>query len=287
MAKSSGKSAAKGEKLEAGTAKKSENDLPVVAAPKLATTEAVPEAEVVKAEPSKADEPAPAATAIPSSAPTAAISTTPLPRFVLLAATVALVAAIGAFFGSVAALGVVRFFPADAALARTADVTNVSQAMKLELAELAAIKSNLDSATRSSNSQFVKLADRLDRVEHAQTEPATQLAHIATAVDRLDKQSAASSASPSPSQAAAAPETTGSIKPPEQPAEQKLTDRILDDWIVHDVRGGRALVESRYHGLFDVSAGSFLPGLGRVDSVKRQDGHWIVVTPRGIITSAR
>ena len=58
---------------------------------------------------------------------------------------------------------------------------------------------------------------------------------------------------------------------------------MLQDWIVHDVQNGRALVESRYGGLFAVSAGSVLPGIGRVDTIKRQDGHWLVLTGRGAI----
>jgi hypothetical protein len=83
-----------------------------------------------------------------------------------------------------------------------------------------------------------------------------------------------------PTQIAAA----DTVVPPELP---KLSDRILPDWIVHDVRNGHALVESRYGGLFAVSAGSVLPGIGRVDMIKRQDGHWLVLTARGTITSAR
>jgi hypothetical protein len=65
----------------------------------------------------------------------------------------------------------------------------------------------------------------------------------------------------------------------------KLNDRILPDWIVHDVQNGHALVESRYGGLFAVSTGSVLPGIGRVDMIKRQDGHWVVLTAGGTITS--
>ena len=43
--------------------------------------------------------------------------------------------------------------------------------------------------------------------------------------------------------------------------DPKITDRIVQDWLVQDVRGDRALVESRSGGLFDVGAGSVLPGL--------------------------
>ena len=53
---------------------------------------------------------------------------------------------------------------------------------------------------------------------------------------------------------------------------------------MQDVRRGHALVEHRYGALFTVSAGSVLPGLGLVEWVKRQDGQWVVVTARGLIT---
>ena len=56
---------------------------------------------------------------------------------------------------------------------------------------------------------------------------------------------------------------------------------------MQDVQSGRALVESRYGGIFDVGEGSTLPGVGRVDTIKRQDGQWIVLTARGTITSGR
>ena len=111
--------------------------------------------------------------------------------------------------------------------------------MKQQLAELATIKAGLDAASRSTTSQIAKIADRLDRLD--------QHASLAT-------------------------ETTGSIAtvsptPASAPAVEspKLTDRILPDWIVQDVRGGRALVQSRHGGFFDVGAGSVLPGVGRVE----------------------
>jgi hypothetical protein len=42
------------------------------------------------------------------------------------------------------------------------------------------------------------------------------------------------------------------------------------------------------HGdIYQVSTGAPLPGLGRVEQVKRQDGRWMVLTPKGIIVSLR
>jgi hypothetical protein len=91
----------------------------------------------------------------------------------------------------------------------------------------------------------------------------------------------------------AAPETTGSIAsaapaatpaPTGAPGDAKITDHILTDWVVEDVHGSRALVASRYGGEFLIGPGSVLPGVGRVDVVKRQDGQWVVLTAKGTIT---
>jgi hypothetical protein len=209
-------------------------------------------------------------------------------RFALLAASLAVAAAVGSFAGTHWMLGVGH--SADRAVGAKAEIAdaNTVQALKAQIAELNALKASLDASTRGSSAQIGKLADRLDRLEHAQAEPTAKLAHISDAIDRLEKRTAALPA--------AAPETTGSIatNPPPPPAAQaagaattdaKLPSNVLHEWVVQGVQNGRALVENRYGGMFDVAMGSILPGLGRVDAIKRQDGEWIVVTPRGLITS--
>ena len=207
-------------------------------------------------------------------------------RFALLAATIALAAGVGSFAGSFTASGIGHPAPeitGSTGNANTSDASAVLRALKAQVAELTAVKSSLDSAIRNANTQYSAISDRLDRVEHAATaantsaqisaQTSAQLAHIADAVDRLNKINAT-------------PETTGSIGPAAAvPAEPKLMDRIVEDWLVQDVRGDRALVENRSGGLFEVGAGSFLPGIGRVETVKRQDGQWVVVTARGLIVS--
>jgi hypothetical protein len=55
---------------------------------------------------------------------------------------------------------------------------------------------------------------------------------------------------------------------------------------VRDVRRGTALIEGRL-GMIEVDAGDVVPGLGRIDAIRKQDGRWVVVTARGLILSAR
>ena len=38
-------------------------------------------------------------------------------------------------------------------------------------------------------------------------------------------------------------------------------------------------------GIYEVYAGDFVPGLGRVDAIRRQDGRWVVVTSKGLIVA--
>jgi hypothetical protein len=202
-------------------------------------------------------------------------------RFAMLTASLAAAAALGSFAGSLSATGVAHFWPAGTPNATMA-AYNAPPAAKAELAELSGLKANVDGASRSANGQFAKLAERLDRIERAQAEPAAKLAHIAEAIDRLEKKSVMASVAP------AAPETTGSIagSPPAPPAEAKPPENVLREWIVQDVRGGRALVQNRYGAIFDVGAGSILPALGKVETIKRQDNQWVVVTAHGLILSA-
>jgi hypothetical protein len=172
---------------------------------------------------------------------------------------------------------------AAAAVPKTADrqdTRDLVQTLKAQLAELAALKASLDGANHTAGTQLTKISDRLDALERAQTDPSGKLARIADAVDKLEKR------------ASATPETTGAL-PASQPAAAATTPApdtnvagpVLKDWVVQEVRNGRALIESRYGAEFFVASGSVLPGLGTVQAVKRQNGEWVVVTTKGVITS--
>jgi hypothetical protein len=189
----------------------------------------------------------------------AAPSPTQSSRFLQLAATVAFIAAFSSFVGAVSGAGFAHLYYPTTAAGPNVQVSTDSTALQQMKAELAALKADVDSTMRGTNGQYSKIADRLDRLDQ----------HFASAdVTGSIASSTASSTAP-------------------EPTQPKIADRILQDWAVRDVQNGRALVESRYGGVFDVGAGSVLPGLGRIDSIKRQDGQWLVVTARGTITSGR
>jgi hypothetical protein len=89
-----------------------------------------------------------------------------------------------------------------------------------------------------------------------------------------------------------AKEVTGSIASPATatpvplPSPKPEVARLptLEGWVLRDVANGGALIEGR-RGIFEVYAGDPVPGLGRVDAIRRQDGRWVVVTSRGLIVA--
>jgi hypothetical protein len=211
-------------------------------------------------------------------------------RLSALAAVVALAALAGALGGALVTAGLTHFAAGDSAasgnLMLEASVARID-------ADILALKASVEHTTKMGMSQFNKTSDRLDKVEKAQAEPAAKLAKLSEAVDKLR---AAPPAAPTPVATApvAAKEVTGSIAPPAAaaatpvplPAPKPEVARLptVEGWVLRDVDNGYALIEGR-RGMFEVYAGDAIPGLGRVDAVRKQDGRWVVVTSKGLIVA--
>ncbi|MFD2183966.1 coiled-coil domain-containing protein [Rhodoplanes azumiensis] len=248
-----------------------------------------------------------------------------VPPYMKVAAVIAVATSFGALAGTFAATSfgpepaapIVRVTPPDDSALR-ATVADLQR-------DVAGLRTSLESATKTLQTQTAKLADRLERTEKAQAEPAQKLAKLGEAIDRLEKRTAQAgvqagatqtqgpgappstlqaqasaqqppAGQPGPSQptqihAAAPPAppasvavasadmTTASLGDPRPPAPP-----VVSGWVVRDVRRGIALIEGRY-GLVEVETGDTLPGLGRIESIRKQDGRWLVVTSRGVIVA--
>lgn len=191
-------------------------------------------------------------------------------RVVLLAATVAFAAAIGALAGSLATGG----FGASGNREAAAEAPLKTALDRMEQ-QLAALRSSVETSTQDMHARTLRIAERLDRNERAQAEPTQKLAKISDTLDRLERRNTQATQT-----AAASPDVTGAIGAP--PADAKKTTPIVSDWSLYQVRHGMALIEGRA-GLIQVEPGDMLPGLGRVDAIRKQDGRWVVVTSRGLI----
>ena len=196
-------------------------------------------------------------------------------RFTVLAASLALAAALGAMVGALVAYGLARPGAIPAIAGRTA--LEETQALKENVVqarvELAALKLSIDSANRNSGAQLTRISERIDRVEHSQAEPAAKLTKAVDALERLSRGEASSK------------DVTGSVVAAASGVNQSKPAAV-EGWVVRDVYRGTALIEGRM-GVIEVDQGDVVPGLGRVDAIRKQDGRWVVVTPKGLIMPAR
>jgi hypothetical protein len=181
----------------------------------------------------------------------------------LLAASVTFAAALGAIAGALATTGFSAPPPAQPDIA----AIEQNQAMQQSIAklgkEITTLKASLEQANKSAQTQIAKISERFD---HAAAEITGSIA-------------APQTTTPLP-----VPRPVPRVAAPEPPAPAR--EPVVSGWTIRDIRNGYVFVES--HGeIFLVQPGARLPGLGPVQSVKRQDGRWMVVTPRGIIVSMR
>ena len=235
-------------------------------------------------------------------------------RFALLAAGLTFAAALGAIAGTAGMAGLERLFvsapaapvhsaaapahPAAPTVAVRHDGSDEVRILRESVAQLksnvkalnenvAALRSTINLSTSAANSQFTKISEALDRVEKER----------AADRERADRECAADRERAERDRAerrvttlTPSPEPTGSV--PAAPAgaidpKAAIKTSVVEGWSLRKVYGSdSALVEGRY-GVVEIMPGDLVPGLGRIQEIKRQDGHWVVVTSRGLIVSSR
>ncbi|MDP3078138.1 MAG: hypothetical protein Q8N40_21155 [Bradyrhizobium sp.] len=210
-------------------------------------------------------------------------------RLSALAAVVALAAVAGALGGALATAGVMQF--AGGTSATSSNLVLEASVARID-ADILALKAGVEQTSKVGIVRDNKASDRLDRIEKAQAEPAAKLARLTEAVEKLK----AAQAAPVPVAAvpAAAKDITGSISPPATavaapvplPVPKPEVARLptVEGWVLREVAHGGALIEGR-QGIYEVYAGDPVPGLGRVDAIRKQDGRWVVVTSKGLVVA--
>jgi hypothetical protein len=267
-----GEAAATPESTPAAAPIKSE--LPEVESPSIspAVETPAPAVEPIKAETPVIEPAAVAASIVEPAAEVTSIASHPRfvlrprhKRYALLAASVTLAAALGAVVGAAASGGFSAPTKPDVA------AIEENKAMQQSIArlgkEITTLRAGLEQANQTAHSQIAKISERL---KQASTEITGSISAPQTTAPVL-----APLPSPRPAQHFAAVEPP----PPARPS-------VVAGWTIRDIRNGYVYVEN--HGeLYQVVLGAPLPGLGPVQSVKRQDGRWVVLTPKGIIVSMR
>ncbi|SCB39935.1 hypothetical protein GA0061098_100857 [Bradyrhizobium shewense] len=215
-------------------------------------------------------------------------------RLSAMAAVVAIAAGVGAVSGALATAGMMHFAAPAQAPVQVADTGALDASVARIDADLVALKANVEHSSKTGVTQFNRANDRLDKLEKAQAEPMAKIAKLSETVDKLR---ATPPAAPAQAAAAVPKETTGSIAPtqlataaaapaPVAAAPKTEVGRLpaVEGWRLRNAANGGALIEGR-DGLYEVYPGDPIPGLGRVDAIRRQDGRWVVVTSKGLIVS--
>ncbi|MCC8959202.1 hypothetical protein H8B02_39095 [Bradyrhizobium sp. Pear77] len=215
-------------------------------------------------------------------------------RFGAMVAVIALATVAGAIGGALTTAGLGHLAaPAAASVRDVAAQDAAKDAAAKEAAdaalarlesEVTALKASVEQTAKAGQAQFSKANDRIEKVEKAQAEPMAKLNKLSETVDKLR--------APQTTVAAATParEVTGSVPPataaaaPAAPRPEVGRMPVVDGWALRDVGNGGALIEGR-GGIYEVYAGDPVPGLGRVDAIRKQDGRWVVITSKGLIVS--
>ncbi|SFN40194.1 hypothetical protein SAMN05216573_112216 [Bradyrhizobium sp. Rc3b] len=215
-------------------------------------------------------------------------------RLSAMAAVVAIAASVGAISGALATAGMMHFAAPAQAPVQVTDTSALDASVARIDADLVALKANVEHSSKTGVTQFNRANDRLDKLEKAQAEPMAKIAKLSETVDKLR---ATPPAAPAQAAAAVPKETTGSIAPtqvataaaapaPVAAAPKTEVGRLptVEGWRLRNAANGGALIEGR-DGLYEVYPGDPIPGLGRVDAIRRQDGRWVVVTSKGLIVA--
>jgi hypothetical protein len=205
-------------------------------------------------------------------------------RLAAIAAIAVLAAITGAIGGSLATSGRGHGVASEQSSAMASHTQALEATIKQLESEVATLKTGIARSAKGDAGQFAKVNDRMDKMEKAHADSAAKLAKLN---DSAEKQHVAA-APASPTQAK---EVTGSIPattaaPVPLPAPKPEFARLpkVDGWVLRDVANGGALIEGRT-GIYEVYAGDPVPGLGRVDAIRKQDGRWVVVTSRGLVVA--
>ncbi|MCK9914153.1 hypothetical protein MXD81_33870 [Microbacteriaceae bacterium K1510] len=189
-----------------------------------------------------------------------------------LAASMLIAGAVGAIAG-VAASG--SFNKAEPPKVDTAALKE-REAMQQSIAklnkEIGTLKSSLEAANKSANTQLAKMSEKLnEKIAREAAEVTGSIGAPQTTAPAAPTSVQAATPLPMPR-----PTRVAAVEPP------RLS--IVPNWSVRGNRNGYVYVQNQ-HDIYQVVPGAMLPGLGPVEQIKRQDGGWVVVTPRGVIVA--
>lgn len=223
----------------------------------------------------------------------------PRPTWVAPLATLA----VAAMLVVCACTGVIAYLttqPAQSNVAANAEIRNLRETVAQLRKQVSGVSENLDGlrtavdqSSKATNDRFGRFAENLDRIERVSSSSTAKLDKLAQgqtqAQAQVQAQAPATVASQPASQAmpmmasVAAPEVTGSVPPSERSSAPR---KVVKGWSVRQAYEGIAILQSP-NGVVEVVLGQQVPGLGRIEEIRNENGRLVVESSGGVIYSPR
>ncbi|WP_454643984.1 hypothetical protein [Bradyrhizobium liaoningense] len=219
----------------------------------------------------------------------------PRPTWVAPLATLA----VAAMLVVCACTGVIAYLttqPAQSNVATNTEIRNLRETVAQLRRQLSGVSENLDGlrtavdqSSKATNDRFGRFAENLDRIERVSSSSTAKLDKLAQAqVQAQAPAPAMVQSQPAPQQgpmmaSVAAPEFTGSVPASERTSVPRKT---IKGWSVRQAYEGIAILQGP-NGVIEAVLGQQVPGLGRIEEIRNENGRLVVESSGGVIYSSR
>ncbi|MDA9467152.1 hypothetical protein [Bradyrhizobium sp. CCBAU 53415] len=224
----------------------------------------------------------------------------PRPTWVAPLATLA----VAAMLVVCACTGVIAYLttqPAQNNVAANTEIRNLRETVAQLRRQVSGVSENLDGlrtavdqSSKVTNDRFGRFAENLDRIERVSTSSTAKLDKLAQGQAQV-QQAQAQAQAPAMVQSqpvsqqgpmmasVAAPEFTGSVPASERASAPRKT---IKGWSVRQAYEGIAILQGP-NGVIEAVLGQQVPGLGRIEEIRNENGRLVVESSGGVIYSSR
>ena len=221
----------------------------------------------------------------------------PRPTWVAPLATLA----VAAMLVVCACTGVIAYLttqPAQSNVAANAEIRNLRETVAQLRRQVSGVSENLDGlrtavdqSSKATNDRFGRFAENLDRIERVSSSSTAKLDKLAQGQAQAQAQASAPAmvqSQPASQQgpmmaSVAAPEFTGSVPASERASAPRKT---IKGWSVRQAYEGIAILQGP-NGVIEAVLGQQVPGLGRIEEIRNENGRLVVESSGGVIYSSR
>ncbi|MGX1169486.1 hypothetical protein AB7M16_005752 [Bradyrhizobium sp. USDA 372] len=217
----------------------------------------------------------------------------PRPTWVVPLATLA----VAAMLVVCACTGVIAYLttqPAPNNVAANAEIRNLRETVAQLRKQVSGVSENLDGlrtavdqSSKVTNDRFGRFAENLDRIERVSSSSTAKLDRLAQVQAQAPAPATVQTQPVSPQgpmvAAVAAPEFTGSVPALERASAPR---KAIKGWSVRQAYEGIAILQGP-NGVIEAVLGQQVPGLGRIEEIRNDNGRLVVEAGGGVIYSSR